>query len=95
MYFDYTATTKMDEEILKLYINVQEKYYANTTSLHKFGQKCNYYYEKMQAEKKEKNKQAWYKAGIIGGCVLAAAFATQAIIAVATYKTNKLQKGNC
>jgi len=47
-------------------------------------------YEKMQAEKKEKNKQAWYKAGIIGGCVLAAAFATQAIIAVATYKTNKL-----
>lgn len=50
MYFDYTATTKMDEEILKLYINVQEKYYANTTSLHKFGQKCNYYYEKMQAE---------------------------------------------
>ena len=46
-------------------------------------------YEKMQAEKKEKNKQAWYKAGIIGGCVLAAAFATQAIIAVATYKTNK------
>jgi len=50
MYFDYTATTKLDSEILKLYIDVQEKYYANTTSLHKFGQKCNYYYEKMKAE---------------------------------------------
>ena len=50
MYFDYTATTKIDDEILKLYIDVQNKYYANTTSLHKFGQKCNYYYEKMKTE---------------------------------------------
>lgn len=46
-------------------------------------------FELMQAQKKEKNKQAWYKAGIIGGCVLAVAFATQAVISVLTHKTNK------
>lgn len=50
MYFDYTATTKMDEEVLKLYIDVQNKFFANTTSLHSFGQKCNSLYEKMKNE---------------------------------------------
>lgn len=50
MYFDYTATTKMDDEVLKTYIEVESKYYANTTSLHLFGQKCNSIYEKMIKE---------------------------------------------
>ncbi len=50
MYFDYTATTKMDEEVLKIYIDVQNKFFANTTSLHSFGQKCNNLYEKMKNE---------------------------------------------
>lgn len=50
MYFDYTATTKMDDDVLKTYLDVQAKYYANTTSLHSFGQKCNNIYEKMKNE---------------------------------------------
>ncbi len=50
MYFDYTATTKMDEDVLKAYLEIQNKYYANTTSLHSFGQKCNNIYEQMKNE---------------------------------------------
>lgn len=50
MYFDFTATTKMDEDILKTYVDIQSKYYANTTSLHMFGQKCNNIYEQMKDE---------------------------------------------
>ena len=45
MYFDYTATTPMDEEILNTYVKVQREYYANTTSLHKLGQVSNQIYE--------------------------------------------------
>lgn len=50
MYFDYTATTKMDEDVLHAYLEIQNKYYANTTSLHSFGQKCNNIYEQMKNE---------------------------------------------
>lgn len=50
MYFDYTATTKMDSDFLKTYIDIQNEYYANTTSLHLFGQKCNNMYEQMKDE---------------------------------------------
>lgn len=46
MYFDYTATTPMDEEILDAYVKIQKKYFANTTSLHKLGQTSNQIYEK-------------------------------------------------
>lgn len=50
MYFDYTATTPMDKEVLDTYVQVQQKYYANTTSLHLLGQKANNIYEKMKDE---------------------------------------------
>lgn len=50
MYFDYTATTPMDNEVLDLYVNIQKKYYANTTSLHLLGQKANNIYEQMKSE---------------------------------------------
>ena len=48
MYFDYTATTPIDKEVLDLYVNIQNKYYANTTSLHLLGQKANNIYEQMK-----------------------------------------------
>lgn len=47
MYFDYTATTPMDPEIIDLYVRIQKEYFANTTSLHKLGQINNQIYEKM------------------------------------------------
>lgn len=50
MYFDYTATTPMDPEIIDVYCKVQKEYYANTTSLHKFGQLCNNIYVQMQEQ---------------------------------------------
>ena len=50
MYFDYTATTPIDNEILDLYVNIQKKYYANTSSLHLLGQKANNIYEQMKME---------------------------------------------
>lgn len=50
MYFDYTATTKMDEQVLKTYVEVQNKFFANTTSLHSFGQRCNNICEQMKSE---------------------------------------------
>ena len=50
MYFDYTATTPIDNEVLDLYVNIQKKYYANTTSLHLLGQKANNVYEQMKEE---------------------------------------------
>ena len=50
MYFDYTATTPIDIEVLDTYVQVQKKYYANTTSLHLLGQKANNIYEQMKIE---------------------------------------------
>lgn len=50
MYFDYTATTPIDSEVLDTYVQVQKKYFANTTSLHLLGQKANNIYEKMKDE---------------------------------------------
>lgn len=50
MYFDYTATTPMDNEILDTYVMIQKKYFANTTSLHLLGQKANSIYEQMKDE---------------------------------------------
>lgn len=50
MYFDYTATTPIDNEVLDLYVTIQKKYYANTTSLHLLGQKANNIYEQMKKE---------------------------------------------
>ena len=56
MYFDYTATTPMDDEILETYIKIQKEYYANATSLHKLGQTSNQIYEKVK-----KNVQEMFK----------------------------------
>lgn len=53
MYFDYTATTPMDPEIIDTYVKVQKEYFANTTSLHKLGQINNQIYEKMIANIQE------------------------------------------
>lgn len=50
MYFDYTATTPIDSEVLDFYVTIQKKYYANTTSLHLLGQKANNIYEQMKDE---------------------------------------------
>ena len=50
MYFDYTATTPIDEEVLNTYVMIQKKYFANTTSLHLLGQKANNIYEQMKNE---------------------------------------------
>lgn len=50
MYFDYTATTPIDNEVLDTYVMIQKKYFANTTSLHLLGQKANNIYEQMKDE---------------------------------------------
>lgn len=50
IYFDYSATTPMDDEILELYIRMQKNFFANTTSLHLLGQKSNYMFEKCKKE---------------------------------------------
>ncbi|MDD3171136.1 MAG: cysteine desulfurase family protein [Bacilli bacterium] len=52
-YFDYTATTPVDSEVLETYIKVQNEYFANTTSLHSLGQKSNAFFEKAREEIKE------------------------------------------
>ena len=50
MYFDYTATTPIDSEVLDTYVMIEKKYFANTTSLHLLGQKANNIYEQMKDE---------------------------------------------
>ena len=45
LYFDYTATTPIDEEVLETYIRV-EKNFWKLDFLHKLGQMSNYMYEK-------------------------------------------------
>lgn len=44
-YFDYTATTPVDGEVLETYINTTKKFFANTTSLHRLGEESNHMYE--------------------------------------------------
>lgn len=36
-YLDYSATTKVDKEVLNAFVEVNEKYFANPNSLHKLG----------------------------------------------------------
>ncbi len=45
-YFDYTATTPVDEEVLETYIKTTKNFFANTSSLHKLGQRSNIMYTK-------------------------------------------------
>ncbi len=37
IYLDYSATTYANKEILKTFLNIEEKYFANANSLHKIG----------------------------------------------------------
>lgn len=45
-YFDYTATTPVDNEVLETYIKTTNNFFANTSSLHKLGQRSNLMYTK-------------------------------------------------
>lgn len=45
-YFDYTATTPVDDEVLETYIKTTNNFFANTSSLHKLGQRSNLMYTK-------------------------------------------------
>ena len=53
LYFDYTATTPIDEEVLDTYLRVEKNLFANSTSLHRLGQMSNHMYEKASEEIKE------------------------------------------
>jgi cysteine desulfurase len=53
IYFDYTATTPIDDEVLETYIKTEKTFFANTTSLHKLGQSSEYLYNKATEEIKE------------------------------------------
>ena len=50
MYFDYTSTTKIDDEILKLLVKVESDFYGNTEALHYLGQRSNNLLEKAKNE---------------------------------------------
>ena len=41
IYLDYSATTPVDNEVLKTFSKVCEEYWANPNSLHKEGVKAN------------------------------------------------------
>lgn len=41
IYFDNSATTKVDEDVLKTYNQVSENFWGNPSSLHSFGEKAN------------------------------------------------------
>ncbi len=45
-YFDYTATTPVDDEVLETYIKTTKNFFANSNSLHKLGQRSNMMYTK-------------------------------------------------
>ncbi len=45
-YFDYTATTPVDDEVLDTYIKTTKNFFANSSSLHKLGQRSNLMYTK-------------------------------------------------
>lgn len=45
-YFDYTATTPVDDEVLDTYIKTTKNFFANTTSLHSLGEESKHMYEK-------------------------------------------------
>ncbi len=45
IYFDYTATTPVDNDVLETYIKSTKNFFANSTSLHAMGQKSNHMVE--------------------------------------------------
>lgn len=50
MYFDYTATTPIDKDVLDIMNKVQIDFFANTESLHKLGLKSNSLLDKAKRE---------------------------------------------
>lgn len=53
IYFDYTATTPVDKEVLDAYIKTQNNFFANTNSLHKLGQISKFMFDKATNELKD------------------------------------------
>ncbi|MDD3107079.1 MAG: cysteine desulfurase family protein [Bacilli bacterium] len=53
IYFDYGATTPIDDEVLDAYIKTQKQFFANTSSSHKLGLQSNYMLEKATQEIKD------------------------------------------
>lgn len=53
MYFDYTATTPVDNDVLDMYVKVQKEFFANTESMHYLGKRSNSLFEKAKREIKE------------------------------------------
>lgn len=49
-YFDYTASTPVDPDVLRNYIDTVREHFANPTSLHMLGIKANMLYEKLCRE---------------------------------------------
>lgn len=45
IYFDYTATTPIDDEVLEAYVKASKTFFANSTSIHKLGQQSNHMIE--------------------------------------------------
>lgn len=45
-YFDYTATTPIDKEVLDTYIKTTQNFFANSNSINKLGQRSNLMYNK-------------------------------------------------
>lgn len=52
-YFDYTATTPVDKDVLDVYIKTTNNFFANSTSLHSLGQRSNMMYNKSIEQLKE------------------------------------------
>jgi cysteine desulfurase len=50
IYFDYAASTPIDEEVLSAYIRAKTTFYANTASLHKLGRDAHFMVEKAKSE---------------------------------------------
>lgn len=61
IYFDYTATTPINDEVLETYIKTQKNFFANANSYHKLGQMSNYMYEKATNELKNEMGLNKYK----------------------------------
>jgi len=53
IYFDYTATTPVLQEVLDTYIKFQKNFFANTNSLHKLGQESKFMLDKATNEIKD------------------------------------------
>lgn len=88
IYFDYTATTPIDKEVLDTYIRMQKNFFANSSSAHRLGQESAFMIEKARTQIKE-------TLGIASHDVIFTSNATEAnnlaILGIAyKYKTGKI-----